>query len=738
MTQALPVDDIGIHDFDAYVDCDPDGVQTLDLLVEGMHCPSCVHQIEQRFRREPDVIEARVNFSARRLTLKWRGAANLAVEYAGHLARLGFSSVPCHAGDGVEATDRVRRRLLLSMAVAGFAAANVMLLSIAVWAGAASDMGPATRSLLHWVSALIALPAIAWSGRVFFSSAIGALRARSLNMDVPISVAIILAAAMSLFETWREGEQIYFDAAVTLLFILLIGRTLDHMVRAKAQSAAHRLTLLGAVAARVIGDDGVARPIAARLLNPGMIVIVAAGERIPADGCITDGASDIDNSLLTGETLPRPVCVGDAVHAGTLNQTQAIRLRVAQAGDDTALAGIVRLMEAAEQNRSRYVRLADRAARFYAPVVHLAALLAFVGWTLIFGLSWQPALMIAVSVLIITCPCALGLAVPAVQVAANSRLFDHGVLVKRGDALERLALVEEVVFDKTGTLTTGTVELANSDDIDPASGLLAAGIASVSRHPLCRALVEAYGPVVAATGVAEFPGQGLEVVIDGKSRRLGSRRWCGIAPESGSGADGIGPEIWMVTDGEPPVRFAFSDRPRVDAAEVVIRLRALGLSVRLMSGDRVEAVRDLAGRVGIEDWQGDCSPAQKAAYLEQAAQGGRRVLMVGDGLNDAPALAGAFVSASPAEAADISRTAADFIFQGEKLMPIAGAVSVARKARRLALQNLLLAAGYNVIAVPLAIAGLVTPLIAAVAMSASSIIVTLNALRARIGGGLER
>ena len=713
---------------DAFVRAEEDGTHSLDTMIGNLHCAGCVQRIEAAFRPLPDIVEARVNLSTRRLRLRWRGGAARAAALIGRVSALGYEAAPFDAEEIARGATRTEATLLRALGVAGFAAANVMLLSVAIWADTEGEMGPATRTLLHWVSALIALPAIAWAGRPFFRSAVSALRSGGVNMDVPISLAVLLTAGVSLSETIQGGEHAYFDAGIMLLFFLLVGRYLDHRTRARARSAAERLAVLGAVTARVVGEDGAERSLPARLLIPGMTVAIAAGERIPADGTVIRGSSDVDTGLVTGETAPEAAGPGARLFAGTMNLTGALRLRVDAVGEDTLLGEIVRLMEAAEQGRARYVRLADRAARLYAPVVHLAALATFLFWLFGVGLAWQPALLIAVSVLIITCPCALGLAVPAVQVVAGSRLLKSGILVKQADALERLAAADTVVFDKTGTLTTAALRLTNGDAIPPAALRRAAAMARESRHPLCRALAAAAPDAPAFEAeVREQPGMGLAATVDAGEIRLGSRAWCGIPADAES--DGAGPELWLAAPGAAPVRFAFADSLRADAAEVIAALRSMGLRVAMLSGDRPAVAGAVAAALGIEEWQGGCSPAEKERRLAALAAEGRLVLMVGDGLNDAPALARAHVSMSPAAAADISRTAADLVFQGRDLAPVVEALAVARCARRLVLQNFALAAGYNAIAIPLAVAGLVTPLLAAAAMSASSIVVTLNAVR---------
>ena len=719
-------------DYAAYVTGDAAGHSTLHLMVEGINCAACVWLIESVLAREPDVIEGRINVATRRLVVRWEGPASDARRHVRRLAALGFRLIPFDPRRLAAAEQGAEREILRSMAVAGFAAGNVMLLSVSVWAGH-GEMGPATRDLMHWVSALIALPAIAYAGRPFFRSALEALRAGRTNMDVPISIGVLLAAGMSLFETVTSGATAYFDSAVTLLFFLLAGRYLDVRARGRARAAAENLLTLAARSVTVLDPDGGMRAVPAQAVMAGATVLVAAGERFGVDGRIIDGRSDVDTSLVTGESVPAVAGPGSSVFAGMVNLTAPVRMTVTATGEGTLLAEIVRLMEAASRGRGRFVALADRVARAYAPAVHALAALTFLGWYGIIGASAHDALLTAIAVLIITCPCALGLAVPVVQVVASGRLLRNGILLKSATALERLAGVDTVVFDKTGTLTVGRPELCADQARSAEDQCLAASIAASSRHPLARALHRACPDTAPLAGVAEHPGRGLSLADGSDEFRLGSRAFCGIAAEAAS--DG-GPELWLGRPGRPPVRFEFTDALRRDAAEIVQALRARGLDVRLLSGDRTPVVADIARQAGIDLWQGECTPARKAAELAALRAQGRRVFMVGDGLNDAPALDAADVSASPATAADVCQTTADIVFQGDRLAPVREVLDVARRSRRLVSQNLVLALSYNLAAVPLAILGYVTPLVAAVAMSSSSVIVIGNALRlARPGRG---
>ena len=733
------ISDLAKPDPGLFVRKTPDGLARLDLVVAGMHCAGCLRKVERGLNDLPGVEYARANLSTKRVAVRWNPDRLKAIAITAKLADIGFNAVPFDPKLVGTLDEGESRMLLRALGVAGFAAANVMLISVSVWSGLVTDMDETTRGFFHWVSALIALPAIAYAGQPFFRSATRALRAGTMNMDVPITLAVTLAAAMSLVQTYVNARHVYFDASITLVFFLLIGRYLDVQARMRACSAAQNLLGLRAIAATILAPDGTQRAIPVESIEPGMRAVVAAGSRIPADGEVMSGISDIDTSLVTGESVPEMVKPGSTVFAGTLNLGAALIMRVTKRDDDSLLAEIVRLMEAAEQGRARYVRIADRAARIYAPAVHIMAFATLILWFAL-GASWETALTYSIAVLIVTCPCALGLAVPVVQVVATGRLIRQGILVKAPDALERLAAADTIVFDKTGTLTLGHPRLVNARDIAAADLALAMALAGKSRHPLAVALAGAgaganAGPLPVTGDVREEPGMGLEAVCGGKRVRLGNAAFTGAAAD---GDAHQGPELWLRQGDAAPVRFLFEDTPRPDAKETIGALKARGFVIELLSGDREPAVRKLALELGIETWRAAARPAEKIARLEELAGEGRIVAMIGDGLNDAPALRAAHVSLSPASAADVSQTAADFIFQGLHLAPVVAAVDVARKAHRLVFQNFGLALAYNAVAVPLAVAGFVTPLIAAIAMSSSSITVTLNSLRLNLGAGGKR
>jgi Cu2+-exporting ATPase len=701
----------------------------MDLAVEGVSCAGCMSKIERGLSAIPDVTLARVNLTDRRVALEWKEGTLDPSRFIDRLAELGYKAYPFETvrAEAVEAENS--RFLLRCLGVAAFATMNVMMLSIPVWSG--GDMIPAQRDFFHWLSALIALPAAAYAGQPFFRSAFHALRTHNVNMDVPISIGVTLALGMSVVETLHHAEHAYFDAAIMLLTFLLVGRYLDQRMRLKTRAVAGNLAALKAeTAVRFIGPDEISEvPVAA--IHPGDIVLLRPGERCAVDGIVIEGRSEIDQSLITGETLYVSADHGTAVFAGSLNISGTLRVRVSAASEGTLLAEITRLLDNAVQARSRYVQLADRASRLYAPVVHATALLTMLGWVLL-GATWHDAVITAIAVLIITCPCALGLAIPTVQTVASGALFRAGVLLNSGDSIERLAEVDRVIFDKTGTLTLPELDVVNSASVPRDVFELAGRLALVSRHPVAAAVARASDAKSPLAGVVEEPGQGVRGFVDGEEVRLGRPSFCN-ADRLADEILMLDPEVSAVAFSRGNARYVFAVRQRLrpDAQATVSALQARGIMVEILSGDREPAVRAAAQTLGIDEWRAGVTPADKIARINDLKRGGFKVMMVGDGLNDAPSLAAAHVSMSPISAAHLSQATADLVFLGKPLGPVVAAIDLSRKALHLMRQNLWLAVGYNLLAVPIAIVGIVTPLIAAAAMSGSSLLVMLNALRAR-------
>jgi Cu2+-exporting ATPase len=697
------------------------GTWRLELMLAGLSCGACVWLAEQALAAEPDILRARASLTARRLSLAWRGDRDRAEAFAALLARLGLRAVPATAACMQAADDAETRSLTLALGIAAFGAMNVMLVSVAVWVG--DDMGEATRAAMHWLAALIGLPTIMLAGLPFYRSALAGLRAGRANMDLAISLAVLATAAMSLSETLRNGAFTWFDGATTLLALLLAGRLLDRRARARAGHAVAELLALGQGSVRRLAADGTTTDTTTEAMRLGDRLLLASGERLGLDATVEADGALFDLAATTGESFPRDVARGGLVLAGAVNMGAPVVLRVAATAADGSLAATARLLETASQARGKFMGVADRAARFYVPVVHAVAALTFLGWWLgpggVGGVSWQAALVPAVAALIITCPCGLAIAVPAVQVVAVGALFRRGVLVASSTALERLAAVDHVLLDKTGTLTEGHPRLL-THDATPEALRLAAGMARASRHPLAVALAAACPEAPLPDGVREVPGQGL---VAGAAR-LGQAGFVGHAGAQDSLT------LHFAAPGLPPARFRFADTLRPDAAEAVSALRALGLGVELVSGDAAAAVAEAAQALGIDRFQAHATPEDKAARVQELQAQGHRVLMLGDGINDAPALALAHASATPPGATDLAQTNADIVLRGSGLAQLAPAIRLARRSQLLSRQNIAASLAYNLVAVPLAVLGLVTPLLAATVMATSSLGVILNALRA--------
>ena len=706
-----------------------DGSSRLELAIFGAKCAGCIAKIEGGVNAIPGVCSSRLNLSTGKLVVTWNEGAVSPKRITETIASLGYRAKAFDPGAQSATKDEEGRFLLRCMAVAGFATANIMLLSIAVWAGHEGEMGPATRSMMHWVSAIIALPAAAFAGRPFFRSAFFALKAGRANMDVPISLAVILALSLSVYESLNHGRDAYFDAAVMLLFFLLIGRWLDHRLRARARAAAQSLLNLQATTANRLRDDGAVESVSARAIAPGDRLLLWPGDRAPVNATVDEGSSSVDVSLVTGESAPARITSGEKIFAGVLNLSDRLLVTATATVDDSLVAELARLIEAGEQGKSKYTRLADRAAALYVPLVHSLALATLLGWLFIGDAGVRVAVMNAVAVLIITCPCALGLAAPAVQIVATGKLFQAGILVKSGDALERLAEVDEFVFDKTGTMTHGRLTLSNAKQIEPLTLEKAASMARTSRHPIARAVVDAVGAGETSMSAKEFAGCGIEGKIDRQRARFGRADWVGADPIN----DGVS-DAWFRLGADAPVRFMVEDRIRDDVKKTISALERRGVKTVMLSGDREGPARRIAELAGVKRWRAALSPNDKIEELNRKSADGVRVAMVGDGLNDAPALAAAHASLSPGSAADASQAAADFVYQGDGLGAVKTAFDVARQSRRRVIENFRFAALYNICAIPLAVFGFVTPLIAALAMSGSSIVVTLNALRIKTQG----
>lgn len=692
---------------------------TVMLSLPDIHCGGCVAKIERALNSRAEVASARVNLTLKQAQIqpgKTQIDMNVLID---DLKALGFTAYPQDIPEAEQ--DKTGDHLLRRVAVAGFGAMNIMLLSVGVWSGAEGQ----TRDTFHLVSALIALPVVAYAGQPFFTSALKALRARSLNMDVPIALAVILATVMSLYELSRGGEEVFFDASVTLLAFLLAGRYLDQRMRERATSAVNGLLRLSPKGAMRRVSDTFEYVTIDDLIS-GDNIVIPAGDTVPVDAQIIHGMTDIDRSLITGEALPVSAGPGDTIESGVLNLSGEIEARVIRPASDSFLAQMIRMQTEAEVGRSAYLRIADRAAQIYAPLVHLLALVTFIGWFAVSG-DWQQAAFIAISVLIITCPCALGLAVPVAHVVAAGQFLRKGILMKDGSALERMAEIDIAVFDKTGTLTTGKPQIGPVAADEPVLAG-ARALANRSRHPAARAIADGLpvtGPCGIAEDVKELPGYGVEARINGDLARLGRADWVAEISSTGKWRD----EPSFAIHGQPMIAFPLVETLRANALKTIAELQDCGLKTSILSGDNAQRANCIGRELDVREVHDSMTPANKIAYLEKVRDQGGRALMVGDGLNDAAALAAAHVSMAPATASDAGRMAADFVFLRDGLEPVVQAYRLARRTAAIVRQNFALAIAYNCIAIPLAMAGYVTPLIAALAMSVSSVLVVGNSLR---------
>ena len=704
------------------------------LMVQGLHCAACVWLIESLLKKQKNVLEARINLSRKTLFLRWFGEKNYGNLLVKLIEEIGYKLLPFDAEIIKAEEKKYDNSILLALAVAGFGMGNLMLFSFCLWFFGVENMGQNTRNLLHFFSSLVALPVIIFSSRPFFISAFRSIKARFPNMDLAISIAIFLACVVSLFEAFQSGAHVYFDSVVMLIFFLLIGRYLDMKARKKAFSIVSEFSLLSASFGRV-EIDGKIKILPIKELSEGMILLAAAGERVAADGVIIEGESEVDLSIVTGESLPKKMGPNSEIFAGTINHRSALKIRITKSNENSLLAQIIRLSSEVENKKNHYVRLSDRLAKIYLPGVHILALITFIFWL---KSGFEVALMNATAVLIITCPCALALAVPIVQTIAISNFIRRGILVKSGEALEKLQEISTIVFDKTGSLTLGEMQLREMFLLKDGAKILptaeqkkfylklAASLAKSSNHPISQALVKNCSEDSYSLRAQENRGFGLEAVFENKTVKLGRAEFCGIKNSKNLSENFA---KTFLKFGEDELVFFFADAPKPDAAQTISALKNSGKKIILLSGDEENAVKKIAQELQIAEFYFSQTPLSKAQFLENLKAKNQKFIMVGDGLNDAPALALADVSISFSKAIDLSKNIADIVICGEKLMPILELINSSKKSLLLMKQNLLIALIYNFLAVPFAVAGFVVPLFAALAMSSSSLLVLFNSFR---------
>jgi Cu2+-exporting ATPase len=733
---------LGLYDLpeiqESFVRTETENIREAALILENIVCAACIWLNERHIAALPGVQSVEINYATRRARVRWDNSRIQLSAILKAVSDIGYIAHPFDPGRSDDIHRRERNTAIKRLAIAGLGMMQVMMYALPTYT--ATDMTDDIRLLMRWASLILTIPVVVYSAWPFFLGAWRDLKRRMLGMDVPVALGVGTAFVASVVSTFTGHGEVYYDSVTMFVFLLLTGRFLEMNARRRAGAAVEELVkLIPAATTRLPhwpARDEEQVPVAR--LTVGDHVLVRPGETLPADGVVVEGDSAVSEAMLTGESLPVSKSKDAKVVGGSLNQASPLVVRVDRLGADTRLASIVRLLDRAQSEKPRIGQLADRAAAWFVGLLLLITVAVGLAWYVI---DPSKTLWIVVSILVVTCPCALGLATPAALTTATGRLTRLGLLTTRGHALETLARATDLVFDKTGTLTLGRLSVRR---VVPLGGrseaevrALAAALEAGSEHPIARALRDASDTSLHASDVRNTPGRGVEGSIDGRSYRLGSPRFAARsetppqAPASGSGEHPEGHESWvaLATDNELIAWFALADTPRVDAPAALAALQRQGLRVHLVSGDAEAAVRATALQLGIAEWHAGALPEDKLAYVKSLQQQGRIVAMVGDGINDAPVLAGAQVSIAMGEGADVAQAAADMVMLGSRLATLSEGVALARKTQQIIRQNLGWALGYNLIAIPAAALGYVTPWIAGIGMSASSLLVVLNALR---------
>ena len=723
--------------------------QEAALILEGITCAACVWLNEAHVRRQPGVTAIDINYTTRRARVRWDERVTKLSAILEAVAAIGYRAHPYDIGRAEELAQKERKAALWRLFVAGFGMMQVMMYAVPVYlaqVGTEGDMTPDIEQLMRWASLILTLPVILYSAAPFFMSAWRDLKLRRVGMDVPVALGVGAAFAASVWATLSAAGEVYFDSVTMFVFFLLTGRYLEMMARQKAARSVETLArAIPAFATRLPGwplstADIAGERVAVAELHAGDAVQIKPGETVPADGFVLDGVSAADESLLTGESLPVPKRAGDALIGGSVNTASPLVMRVERVGEATRVAAIQRLMERAAAEKPRLVEMADRVAgRFIVALLLLALATALAWW----WIDASRALWIFVAVLVVSCPCALSLATPAALTVATGALAARGVLVTRGHAIEALARADRFIFDKTGTLTVGRMALVEAIPLQGDAGhalALAAALERGSEHPIAKALAE--GAAAAGTaaavevdGLRATTGAGVEGMIAGESWRLGSPEFvAGLhgreVPAAVQAIVGAGDTVIALGSASGwQAFFRLSDGLRPEASAMVTKLAAAGIRLSIFSGDAPAAAARVGALLGIADARGGLSPEDKHAALKALQDAGETVAMVGDGVNDAPVLAQAQVSIAMGGGADLARANADIVLLGNDLQALPQGLALARRSLRIVKQNLVWAFGYNFLAIPLAMVGWVTPWMAGIGMSASSLLVVLNALR---------
>ncbi|UCJ19211.1 cadmium-translocating P-type ATPase [Pseudomonas sp. MM211] len=699
------------------------------LLIEGISCAACGWLIEKHLHGLTGVAEAHLNLSSHRLLVRWDASTLPLSELLGAIRHIGYAAHPWQADAAAEQLTRENRRAMRELGVAGLLWMQVMMASMATWPEFNVDLSPELDSILRWVSLFLTTPIVFYCCGQFFRGALRDLRTRHLSMDVSVSLAIGGAYAAGIWSTVTGHGELYFDAVGMFALFLLSGRYLERRARERTAAATAQLVKLLPASCLRLDERGQSQRILLSELRVGDRVQVPPGALLPADGRVLEGHSSVDESLLTGEYLPQPRTIGDGVTAGTLNVEGPLTVEVQALGDATRLSAIVRLLERAQSEKPRLAEIADRVAQWFLLIVLVvAAVVGLVWWQL----DPSRAFWVVLALLVATCPCALALATPTALTTATGTLHKQGMLLTRGHVLEGLEQIDTLIVDKTGTLTEGRLTLRAVHALASLDGdaclALAAALESQSEHPIARAFGHAAAPVDA---LQSFPGLGLQGTVGGRRLRIGQPAF--VSALSASPAPDIPGDQgqWLLLGDEqgPLAWFVLDDRLRDDAPALIEAARARNWQILLLSGDSSPMVGEVATQLGIEQAQGGLTPDAKLAILRDLQAQGRRVLMLGDGVNDVPVLAGADISVAMGSASDLAKTSADAVLLSNRLSSLVDALRLARRTRTIIIENLAWAGLYNGLVLPFAALGWITPIWAALGMSFSSLLVVLNALR---------
>ena len=714
----VPADHSNIN-FEDFIRINNENNVEIYLMVDGVHCAACIWVIETILNKMRGVINARLNMTTKRLHIVWDKSETDINSIIKEVTKIGYKLGPYNP-DLIETENKkYEKKLLLSMAVAGFACANIMLLSISVWSG--TDMGENTKKMMHLVSSLIALPAVAYSGSIFFKSAISSIKNKSYNMDIPISLAVIMTTIISVVNSINNNDEVYFESVTMLLFFLLIGRYLEHMTRKRANISAENLLMLSNKTSLKMNEKtGKIEAIPVNKINKDDILVIASGETIPADSVITAPSkiAQIDKSVISGESIICNIYQDEVIASGSINCGNPINVKVVRKPSDSTLAQIASLIDNQKKSSNKYILMSEKLAQLYIPMVHILAFLTFFTWFLM-G-DWYAGMINAAAVLIVTCPCALALAVPVVHTLCTSKLLKKSILLKNPDALDKLKDATDIIFDKTGTLTTGKLSIKNKINEEELS--IASTIASYSNHPIAKALKYNAKTTYKIKNIEEVAGKGLTAEIGKYCYKLGSAEFCDIPSK-----DTVATSTYLKNEMTGKItKIELEDTIREDAATVI---ESLKITPHIVSGDNKNSVANTANILNIKDYHYEKSPEEKLAYIQKLKSEKHICIMAGDGINDAPTLKAADVAISFSNSHAITQNSSDIIINNDKLSSITECIKLSKKANSIIKQNVTISIIYNILSIPMAAMGFISPLLAAILMSVSSITVIINSMR---------